>query len=120
MKSPAKPKNTTTIDATGKSLGRLASEVAVILRGKHRATFEPHMLNGDAVVVTNIGLMKVTGKKEKQKVYYRNTGFLGGIRTKLLRDLKKDTPGVLLKMTVKGMLPDNKLRQEMMKRLTIQ
>jgi large subunit ribosomal protein L13 len=78
------------------------------------------MLVGDAIHVTNIRKMKVTGKKERQKVYYRNTGFLGGIRTKLLRDLKQQTPDVLLKMTVKGMLPDNKLRNEMMKRLTIE
>jgi large subunit ribosomal protein L13 len=91
-----------------------------MLRGKNKASYQPHMLVGDAIHVTNIRKMKVTGKKERQKVYYRNTGFLGGIRTKLLRDLKQQTPDVLLKMTVKGMLPDNKLRNEMMKRLTIE
>jgi large subunit ribosomal protein L13 len=116
----SRSKETKVVDAAGKSLGRLASEIAVILRGKDKPSFEAHMLGGDAVRVTNVRQMKVTGKKERQKVYYRNTGYLGGIRTTLLRDLKQNAPDKLLKMTVKGMLPDNKLRNEMLKRLTIE
>lgn len=113
-------RTTHTIDAAGKPLGRLASEIAQILRGKNKPEFQPHLDCGDSVVVINAQAVKVTGKKATQKVYYKHTQFPGGIKTVLLKDLKSNNPARLLQMTVRGMLPDIKLRKEMMKRLTIQ
>lgn len=115
------PKRTThTIDATGQSLGRLATQIVSILRGKHKPSFETHIDGGDAVVVTNVQLVKITGKKLTQKTFYKHTLYPGGIRTTLLKDMKQNNPARLIQMTVRGMLPDNKLRKEMLKRLTIQ
>lgn len=109
-----------TIDATDKSLGRLASDIAVLLMGKHRPSYEPHIDGGARVIVKNISFMKLTGKKAEQKIYYRNTGYPGGIRTTLSRDLLQNDPAKLLRMSVRKMLPDNKLRNNMLKRLIIQ
>lgn len=113
-------RTTHTIDAAGRPLGRLASEIALILRGKNKPEYQPHLDCGDAVVVLNAKQVKITGKKMTQKVYYRHTQHPGGLKTTLLKDLKNNNPARLLQMTVKGMLPDNKLRKDMMKRLTIQ
>lgn len=108
------------IDATDKVLGRLASEIAILLRGKHKPSFQPHIDSGDSVRVKNVKYMKLTGKKEFKKVYFRNTGYPGGIRTESLKDLINKNPEKLLKMCVRKMLPNNKLRPKLLKRLIVE
>lgn len=107
-----------TIDASGKTLGRLASEVALLLRGKNKATFERHIDGGDSVSVFNLDGMKISGTtKAQQKEYFRHSGYPGGLkRTTLANVLEKD-PGEAFSFAVFGMLPKNKLRPLMMKRL---
>ncbi|MFH1426647.1 MAG: 50S ribosomal protein L13 [Candidatus Kerfeldbacteria bacterium] len=118
MATPIK-RNNHVIDATGKSLGRLASEVAILLRGKNKPSFQPHVDGGDIVQITNIKHVKVTGNKQEQKKYFRYTGYPGGIKSSTLDELLESNPEKLMKMVVRGMLPDNKLRDGMLKRLTI-
>jgi|SRR3989339_662774 len=108
------------IDATDRPLGRIASEISVFLCGKNKPQYEPHHDTGDFVKVQNIQYMKLTGKKLQQKVYYRNTGYPGGIRTTLARDLLKNNPEKLLRMSVRDMLPKNTLRTNRLKRLIIE
>lgn len=112
-------KQTHTIDATGKSLGRLASEIATLLRGKHKPSFQPHIDGGDFVEIENADQVVITGKKETDKVYYRHSGFPGGLKeqTYAERIAKEGHEGVLTD-AVYNMLPKNKLRAHMMKRLT--
>lgn len=107
-----------TIDASGKTLGRLASEVALLLRGKNNPSFERHIDGGDSVTVFNLDGIKITGTlKAEQKEYYRHSGYPGGLkRTTLATFLEKD-PGKAFSFAVFGMLPKNKLRPMMMKRL---
>ena len=105
------------IDASGKVLGRLASEVAVLLRGKHKPDFAPHKDMGDFVIIKNIESLKFTGKKMEQKKYFRHSGFLGGVRLVPLKELFKENPAEVLRKAVYGMLPKNKLRPKMIKRL---
>jgi len=107
------------IDATGKVLGRLASEIAVLLRGKHKTDFQPHQDRGDIVEVKNVGQMKITGKKIEQKKYYRHSGYPGGIKEEKLKDLIKENPAKVLHNAVFHMLPVNRLRAKMIKRLRI-
>ncbi len=109
-----------TLDATGQSLGRLASEIAILLRGKHKASYEPHMDCGDFVVVQNMNNIVITGNKEEQEMYYRYSGYPGGIKARSLKELKNDKPEELLKMVVRKMMPKNKLRPNQLKRLTIE
>jgi large subunit ribosomal protein L13 len=99
-----------TVDAKGKTLGRLATEIAVILKGKNKASFVPHLDNGDYVVVTNCNKFAVTGKKLSDKMYHRHTGFLGGLKSTSLEDLLVKKPAKPLELAVSGMLPKNKLR----------
>lgn len=106
------------IDATNKSLGRLASEVAILLRGKHKATFQRHIDGGDSVEVFNFDSVKITGNKREQKTYYRHSGYPGGLKQEKLKDVLKRNPGEALKKAVYGMLPKNKLRPLMIGRLT--
>ena len=107
------------IDAAGKTLGRLATQVAVLLMGKHKRTYTPHMDLGDFVVVTNIGQIKVTGNKAEQKVYFSHSGYAkGGKETPFKRQFEKD-PTVILELAVKRMLDENKLRAPRMKRLKL-
>jgi len=113
-------RETHTIDATGKAPGRLAVEIAVFLRGKHRPSFYPYKDEGDFVVVKNAGKMRFTGKKMEKKVYYRHSGYLGGLKTIPLKRIFEKNPGKVLEMAVWGMLPKNKLRAKMIKRLKIQ
>jgi len=113
-------RETHTIDATGKVLGRLATEIAVLLRGKHKPDFAPHKDIGDFVVVKNIGKLKITGKKMEQKQYFHHSGFLGGEKFVSLEKLFKEKPSEILKKAVFGMLPKNKLRPKMIKRLKIE
>ncbi|MBI4812135.1 50S ribosomal protein L13 [Candidatus Falkowbacteria bacterium] len=107
------------IDATGKAAGRLATQIAIILRGKNKPEYEPHLDKGDAVEVSNIDKLKFTGKKLEQKKYFRYSGYPGGLKTTKLSELKEKEPAQILKRAVKQMLPANKLRNNMMKRLII-
>lgn len=108
-----------TIDATGKSLGRLASDIATLLRGKQKPSWQPHIDGGDFVEVENIDKVVVTGSKETQKMYYRHSGFPGGLKeqTYAERVAKSGHEGIL-EDAVYNMLPDNRTRQHIMKRLT--
>ncbi len=106
-------------DATNKILGRFASEIAVLLRGKHKAAFVPYIDAGDSVAVKNISALKVTGKKLTQKTYKHSSGYLGGLKTKGLQELMNKNPAWVLHKAVERMLPNNKLRKGMLKRLVI-
>ena len=111
---------TYTIDATDKSLGRLAAEIATILRGKHRPDFVPHLYMGDRVIVENVSKMRITGKKWTDKSYYRYSGYPGGLKEEKMKDVvAKKGYGEILKKAVWNMLPKNKLRQRMIKGLII-
>ncbi|SHH44971.1 50S ribosomal protein L13 [Tepidibacter thalassicus] len=107
------------VDAEGKTLGRLASEIAKILRGKHKPTFTPHVDGGDFVVVVNAEKIKLTGKKLDQKMYRYHTGYIGGLVEIPYRRLLAEKPEEVIRHAVKGMLPKNKLRSRMMKRLRV-
>ena len=106
------------IDATDQSVGRLATQIATLLRGKHKANYSPQVDNGDFVIVTNINKLKFTGKKLEQKKYYRYSGYPGGLKTTKLKELFGNNPQEVLKKAVYNMLPKNRLRQHMIKRLT--
>ena len=106
-------------DADGKVLGRLASALAYRLRGKHKPGYAPHMDTGDFVVVVNAAKIKVTGKKESDKLYYRHSGYPGGLRTRSLGDLRKSFPDRILRLAVKGMLPKGPLGRQMLSKLKI-
>ena len=107
------------IDATGKTLGRLASEIAQLLRGKHKPSWDPSLDCGDSVEVLNVDKLKVTGNKMDGKIYYRHSGYPGGIKKRTLAErISKKGYAEVLHSTVRGMLPNNKLRKQMLKRLT--
>jgi large subunit ribosomal protein L13 len=106
-------------DAKDKILGRLASEISQLLLGKQKPTFLPYLDDGDYVVVVNAAKVRVSGKKEKQKKYYRHSGYPGGLKMETLVDLRARKPTEILRRAVLGMLPKNKLRKERMKRLFI-
>lgn len=105
------------IDASGKVLGRLATNIAIILRGKHKASFDPAKDMGDFVVVKNVNKIRLTGKKMEQKKYFHHTGYLGGLKEVALKEVFKKNPAEVLKKAVFGMLPKNKLRVRQIKRL---
>jgi large subunit ribosomal protein L13 len=107
------------VDASGQNLGRLASRIAQVLRGKHKPTYSPHLDGGDYVVVINAEKIAVTGRKLDQKTYYRHTGYPGGIRETNLRGLLARHPTHALKFAVRGMLPKNRLGRKMIKKLKI-
>lgn len=107
------------VDAKGQTLGRLATQIAVILRGKNKATFVPHLDNGDYVVVTNCDKFKVTGNKLQDKMYYTHSGYLGGLKETNLATLLEKKPVKALELAVSGMLPKNKLRKGMLARLKL-
>ncbi len=107
------------VDADGQILGRLASEVASILRGKNKPIFTPHMDVGDHVIIINAGKIRVTGKKAKTKKYYRHTGYPGGLRSDSYSDLIKSNPARILEKAIWGMLPHNKLGKKIYKKLKI-
>ncbi|OGF31713.1 50S ribosomal protein L13 [Candidatus Falkowbacteria bacterium RIFOXYD2_FULL_35_9] len=106
-----------TIDATDKALGRLASDIAFLLHGKNRVDFDPRLDSGAVVTVTGVEKMKITGKKLEQKMYYRHSGYPGGLKTTQMKKLMAEKPREVLKKAVYNMLPKNKLRAEMIKRL---
>ena len=107
------------IDATDLILGRVASEVALRLRGKHKPEFTPHVDTGDFIVVINAGKLRVTGTKATEKTYYRHSGYPGGITATNFRDLQTKFPGRALEKAVKGMLPKGPLGYAMIKKLKV-
>ena len=112
-------KQTHTIDATGRPLGRLASEAALLLRGKDKADFLRNVDAGSFVQVVNFKAVKITGNKMEQKEYYKHSCYPGGLRTTKLKNLWEKDPSEALRLAVYGMLPKNKLRPKMIKRLKI-
>ena len=108
-----------TIDAANKILGRLSTEVAVLLRGKNKPDFAPHIDPENEVVVFNIDKIKFTVKKIKQKIYYRHSGYPGGIKARRLEEVLEKDSREVVRMAVYGMLPKNKLRDKMIKRLKL-
>jgi large subunit ribosomal protein L13 len=97
------------IDAAGQTLGRLASEAASILRGKHKPTFTPHVDTGDFVIIINAEKIELTGKKLQQKMYYRHSQYPGGLKTTSAQDMLKNKPERVLELAIFGMLPKNRL-----------
>lgn len=112
-------RKTHTFDAAGQVPGRLATRIAVLLRGKNKTSFQPHIDGGDYVVVTNTRAMKFTGSKLMQKKYYHYSGYPGGMKIKQLSELMEKNPADVLRRAVMQMLPPNRLRKTMMKRLTL-
>ena len=107
------------VDATGYTLGRLASEVAKILRGKNKPIFTPFIYTGDYVIITNADKIKVTGKKLEQKVYYRHSDYVGGMKETTLKEMLNKKPERVIELAVKGMLPKGPLGREMYKKLFV-
>ena len=107
------------IDAKDQTLGRLASQVAVLLRGKHKPMFTPHMDTGDFVIIVNADKIRVTGKKLDQKVYYRYSGYPGGVKARTLREQLARNPERVIRLAVRGMLPKNRLGRHMIRKLKI-
>ena len=107
------------IDAENKTLGRLASEVAAILRGKKKPTYTPHLDCGDSVIVINAEKVAVTGKKRKEKIYKRHTGYPGGLREMTFEQLMEKHPTEIVRHAVKGMMPNGKLGRQMYKKLKV-
>jgi len=107
------------IDAADKTLGRMATEIARRLRGKHKPEYTPHVDTGDYIVVVNAEKVKVTGNKVSDKMYYRHTGYPGGIRSKSFGKMIDSTPERLIEIAVKGMLPKNCLGRAMIKKLKV-
>ncbi|MEX1257353.1 MAG: 50S ribosomal protein L13 [Gemmatimonadota bacterium] len=107
------------VDASGKTLGRLATEVARILRGKHKPIYTPHLDTGDYVVLVNAEKVRLTGKKADQKTYFRHSGYMGGERFIPFRRMIETHPERVLELAVKGMLPKNALGREMRKKLKV-
>ena len=107
------------VDASGKTLGRLSSEIAKILRGKHKPIFTPHMDTGDYVIVVNAEKVKVTGKKLDQKIYYRHSDYVGGMKQTTLKDMLQKHPERVMEYAVKGMLPKGALGKSMLKKLHV-
>ena len=106
-------------DASGRPLGRLAVEIARILQGKHKPTYTPHMLTGDFVVVVNASQVVVTGNKRQQKVYYRHSGYPGGLKEITFDKMMEKSPKRAVELAVKGMLPRNALARHMLQRMKV-
>jgi large subunit ribosomal protein L13 len=107
------------IDADGKTLGRLATEIARRLRGKHKAVYTPHVDTGDYIVVINAEKVKVTGNKAKDKMYYNHSGYMGGLKEINFEDLIQKAPERVIEAAVKGMLPKNPLGRAMYRKLKV-
>ena len=107
------------VDATGMTLGRLASEIAKVLRGKNKAIFTPHIDTGDYVIVINAEKIAVTGKKLDQKIYYHHSDYVGGMKETTLREKLAKKPESVIELAVKGMLPKGPLGRQMLKKLHV-
>ncbi len=107
------------IDAEGKTLGRMASEIALRLRGKHKPEFTPHVDTGDYIVVVNADKVAVTGNKMNDKIYHHHTGYVGNLKSIKLKDLLEKHPERVIEKAVKGMLPKNTLGRQMYRKLKV-
>jgi large subunit ribosomal protein L13 len=107
------------IDAADKTLGRIATQVASLLMGKHKPIYAPHIDTGDYVVVINAAKVKVTGEKAEQKIYYRHSGYPGGLKSQRFEELFGKDPSRVIEIAVKGMLPHNRLGRAMLKKLKV-
>lgn len=107
------------VDADGKTLGRLATQVAIVLRGKHKPIFTPHVDTGDHVIVVNAEKIHLTGDKVRQKTYYRHSGYPGGLKSETVKDLLERKPYVIVERAIKGMLPKTKLGKQMGRKLNV-
>ena len=107
------------VDAQGQTLGRLATQVATLLRGKHKPIYTPHVDCGDYVIVVNAEKIHVTGNKMSQKIYYRHSGYPGGLKQVTLRDQLQKFPGRVVEQAVRGTLPKNRLGRRMFKKLKV-
>jgi len=107
------------VNAEGKTLGRLASQIATVLRGKHKPTFTPHLDVGDHVIVVNADKVVLTGKKLDNKIYYRHSRYPGGLKEMTYRRLMKDKPELAVYKAVRGMIPHNRLGRKMIKKLKV-
>ena len=112
-------RNWLVVDATGQTLGRLATQIADALRGKRKPTYTPHVDGGDFVVVVNAEKISVTGNKRADKKYYRHSGYPGGLKTRTLGDMLERRPEEVLRLAVKGMLPRNRLARKQITKLKI-
>ena len=107
------------VDAADKTLGRLAAEVAKVIRGKHKPTFTPHMDTGDHVIIINADKVRLTGKKLVQKVYFRHSGYLGGDKYTKAGDMLAKNPVRMVELAVRGMVPHNRLGSQIIKKLHV-
>jgi len=107
------------VDADGAVLGRLASQIAARLRGKHNTLFTPHVDTGDSIIVINAEKVKLTGRKWKQKMYYRHSGYIGGLKEISADKLREKRPEDIIRFAVKGMLPKNRLGRKLYKKLKV-
>lgn len=107
------------VDAEGKTLGRLASRVASVLRGKHKPIFTPHVDTGDHVVVVNAEKVHLTGDKVRRKTYYRHSGFPGGLKSETVEEVLRKKPSAVVERAIKGMLPKNPLGKQMGRKLNV-
>ena len=107
------------IDAKGKPLGRVAAKAAVMLRGKHKTTYTPHVDCGDNIIIINAKDVVLTGNKLKQKIYYNHSGYTGGLRERTAKEMKENYPVEMVERAVKGMLPKGRLGRQMYKKLFV-
>ena len=107
------------VDATDLPLGRLSSEIAQVLRGKHKPTYAPHLDTGDFVIVVNAENVAVTSDKSQSKIYYRHSGYPGGIKAETFESLRERRPEAIVERAVRGMLPKNKLGRQMLRKLKV-
>jgi large subunit ribosomal protein L13 len=107
------------VDADGKTLGRLATQIADVLRGKRKPTYTPHVDVGDFVIVVNAEKVAVTGDKREKKLYWRHSGYPGGIRSRTLGDLLEKRPEEVIRKAIKGMLPRNRLARQQLRKLKV-
>jgi large subunit ribosomal protein L13 len=107
------------LDATGQTLGRLSTQVAGLLMGKHKPTYSPHLDMGDFVIIVNADKIRVTGKKLDDKIYYRHTGYIGGLKETTLSDMLARNPRRVIELSVRGMLPRNRLSRQLLGHLKV-
>jgi large subunit ribosomal protein L13 len=107
------------VDAAGKTLGRLASEIARRLRGKHKPIYTPHVDTGDYIIVVNADKVHVTGRKATDKMYYHHTGYIGNLKSANFEKMQEKAPGRVIELAVKGMLPKNPLGRAMFRKLKV-
>jgi large subunit ribosomal protein L13 len=112
-------RNWVLVDASGKTLGRLATRIADALRGKRKPEYTPHIDTGDFVVVVNAKKIAVSGNKREQKIYYRHSGYPGGLRTRTLEEMLERRPEEVIRLAVKGMLPRNRLGRQQLRKLRV-